>query len=261
MAYTECGSVRQRFINYRFRITIHSMPSRLTRWLRDPRFLLCLTAGLLAFVVQSGELETSDTMHRLQTTHWLWTSDPQVPEGDYPEFGLHGRGGRLYSWYGIGQSLLMLPADVVGTWMEHWHVFMNYHDDPAIRSIFVSYSTNILVNVLTALIAFRLLQQLRFSVKEAVYGVLALMFCTTHLHYTQNMQENNYIMLLTLTGFSFQYEWLRRSSVRALVVGSVALGLNLLTRVTTCFDLIGVGLFLVAVLWFEKIRGRELWQR
>ena len=44
---------------------------------------------------------------------------------------------------------------------------------------------------------------------EAVAGVLALLFCTTHLHYTQNMQENNYIMLLTLTGFSFQYEWLR----------------------------------------------------
>ena len=59
------------------------------------------------------------------------------------------------------------------------------------------------------LIAFRLLRQLRFSVNEAVLGILALLFCTTHLHYTQNMQENNYIMLLTLTGFSFQYEWLR----------------------------------------------------
>ena len=83
------------------------MASRLSRGLRDPLFLLCLTAGLLAFVVQAGELETSDTMHRLQTTHWLWTSDPQVPEGDYPDFGLRGRGGRLYSWYGIGQSLLL----------------------------------------------------------------------------------------------------------------------------------------------------------
>ena len=67
------------------------------------------------------------------------------------------------------------------------------------RSVIVSYSTNILVNVLTALIAFRLLRQLRFSVNETVLGVLALMFCTTHLHYTQNMQENNYIMLLTLS--------------------------------------------------------------
>ena len=65
------------------------------------------------------------------------------------------------------------------------------------------------------------------------------------------MQENNYIMLLTLTGFSFQYEWLRTGSVRSLILGSAALGLNLLTRVTTGLDLIAAGIFLLAVLWFE----------
>ena len=139
------------------------MTSRLGLKLRDPLFLLCLAAGLLAFVVQSGELGTADTMHRLQTTHWLWTSQPQVFPNEYPEFGLHGRGGRIFSWYGIGQSLLMLPADLVGTWIAHWNIFSEYEDDPAVRSIVVSYSTNILVNVLTALIAFRLLRQLRFS--------------------------------------------------------------------------------------------------
>ncbi len=249
------------------------MPSHLQRWLRDPLFLLCLTAGLLAFVIQSGELGTSDTTHRLQTTHWLWTSEPQVFPNEYPEFGLHGRGGRLYSWYGIGQSLLMLPADLLGTWIAHWPIFSGYEDDPGVRSIVVSYSTNILVNVLTALIAFRFLRQLRFSVKESVAGVLALMFCTTHLHYTQNMMENNYIMLLTLTGFSFQYEWLRSESAsrRALFWGSAALGLNMLTRLTTGLDLIAAGVFVLLVLWFgetgfkegrvEEARGRALWQR
>src|SRR6202795_3010372 len=119
----------------------------------------------------------------------------------------------------------MLPADLVGTWIARWHIVAGYEDDPAVRSIIVSYSTSILVNVLTALIAFRLLRQLRFSVKESVAGVLALMVCTTHLHYTQNMMENNYIMLLTLTGFSFQYEWLRTDSRRALFIGACALGL------------------------------------
>jgi hypothetical protein len=237
------------------------MTPRPSRWLHDPLFLLCLTAGLLALVVQSGEVGTADTMHRLQTTHWIWTSQPQVFPNEYPEFGLHGRGGRLYSWYGIGQSLLMLPADLAGTWIAHRHIFSEYEDDPAVRSIVVSYSTNILVNVLTALIAFRLLAQLGFSVKESVVGVLALMFCTTHLHYTQNMMENDYIMLLTLTGFSFQYEWLRTGSRRALFIGSSALGLNLLTRLTTGLDLIAGGIFLLAVLWFEQVRGRELWQR
>src|SRR6202043_3873565 len=96
---------------------------------------------------------------------------------------------------------------------------------------------------------------------EAVAGVLALLFCTTHLHYTQNMQENNYIMVLTLTGFSYQYEWLRTGSLRALFVGSAALGLNLLTRVTTGLDLRAGGIFLLAVLWFERGRGRALLSR
>jgi hypothetical protein len=237
------------------------MTSRFSRWLRDPLFLLCLVAGMLAFVVQSGELGTADTTHRLQTAHWLWTSQPQVFPNEYPEFGLHGRGGRLYSWYGIGQSLLMLPSDLIATWISHWHVFSEYEDDPAVRSIIVSYSTNILVTVLTAMIAFRLLRQLRFSVNETVLGVLALLFCTTHLHYTQNMQENNYIMLLTLAGFSFQYEWLRTDNVLALWVGSAGLGLNLLTRITTGIDVIACGIFLLAVLWFEHVRGGELWRR
>jgi hypothetical protein len=234
------------------------MTSRLRRWLRDPIVLLGLTAGLLAFVVQSGELGTSDTTHRLQTTHWIWTSEPQVFPNEYPEFGLHGRGGRLYSWYGIGQSLLMLPSDLLGTWMARWRVFSGYEDDPAVRSIVVSYSTSILVNVLTALIALRLLRQLGFSMKESAAGVLALLFCTTHLHYTQNMQENNYIMLLTLTGFSCQYQWLRTGSRRGLILGSAALGLNLLTRLTTGLDLIASGVFLLAVLLLERARGREV---
>src|SRR5580704_15191470 len=237
------------------------MPLPVAHRLRDPLFLLCLTAGLLAFVVQSGELGTADTMHRLQTTHWLWTSEPQVFPNEYPEFGLHGRGGRLYSWCGIGQSLLMLPADLVGTWIAHWRVFSDYEDDPAVRAIVVSYSTNILVNVLTTLIAFRLLRQFRFSVRESVLGVLALMFCTTHLHYTQNMMENNYIMLLTLAGFSFQYEWLRTGTRRALLAGCAAFGLNLLTRLTAGLDLVAGGFFILLVLWMERVQGRDLWQR
>jgi hypothetical protein len=237
------------------------MGSRFFRLLNDPLVLLCLAAGLLAFVVQSGELGTADTMHRLQTTHWLWTSEPQVFPNEYPEFGLHGRGGQLYSWYGIGQSLLMLPADLVGTWISHWKIFAGYTDDPAVRSIVVSYSTSILVNVLTVLVAFRLLRQLRFTVRESIFGLLALLFCTTHLHYTQNMMENNYLMLLTLAGFSFQYEWLRTGSRRALWVGCAALGLNLLTRLTTGLDLIATGIFLLLVLWFEQAPGPELWQK
>ena len=227
------------------------MPARYRGWFRDPLFLLAMLAGLATFAVQSGELGSADTMHRLQNAHSFWTSEPPVFAQEYPEFGVHGRGGRLYDWYGIGQPLLMLPADVIGTYAERLPVFADYNgNDPSVRNIVVSYSTNILISVLTALVCFRFLRWLQFSMNQAVAGVMALLFCTTHLHYTQNMMENNYIMLLTLAGFVFQYEWLRTGGKRALLIGSGALGLNLLTRLTTGLDLLAVASFLLLVLWF-----------
>jgi hypothetical protein len=201
-------------------------------------------------------------MHRLQTAHSFWTAEPSVFPQEYPEFGVHGRGGKLFDWYGIGQPLLMLPADILGSFVERLPVFSEYNgNDPSVRNIVVSYSTNILISVLTALVCVRFLGLLGFSVREAIAGALALLFCTTHLHYSQNMMENNYILLLTLAGFSFQYEWLRTGSRRSLLIGSLALGLNLLTRLTTGLDLLGVGVFLLLVSWFDLVRGRAFWER
>jgi hypothetical protein len=228
----------------------------------SPIFWLALCAGLLAFCVQSGELGSADTMHRLQTAHSFWTSEPAVFPNEYPEFGVHGRAGKLYDWYGIGQPLLLLPFDIVGSSIARLPIFADYDgSDPTVRNVFVTYATNILVNVLTALIGFRLLGQLGFGVAQSISGVLALLFCTTHLHYTQNMMENNYIFLLTLTSFSFQYEWCESGNRKALLVGSAALGLNLLTRLTTGLDLIAAAVFLLLVLWFGRTSWQELRKR
>lgn len=234
-----------------------------TRRFSRPLPLLLLLIGLLTFLIQSGELGTSDTTHRLQVAHSLWTGEPQVFASEYPDFGLHGRGGHLYAWYGIGQSLLMLPADLVGSAASHlpiWREYVASQTDPTIRNIIVSISTNILVNVLTALAAFRLLELFGFSVGECVAGVLSLLVATTHLHYAQNMQENNYVLLLTITGFALQYKWLRTGDRWALFRGSAALGLNLLTRLTTLLDLFAAaGFILLAVIFSrgEKERGEQ----
>src|SRR3954465_10177352 len=90
---------------------------------RNPVFLLAIAAALIAFVVQSGELGTSDTTHRLQSAHSFWTSEPPVLPDEYPEFGVHGRNHSLQSWFGIGQSLLMLPPDILGTSIEKLPMF------------------------------------------------------------------------------------------------------------------------------------------
>src|SRR5438105_13219816 len=133
--------------------------------IRPHIFWTCMCAGLLAFCVQSGELGSADTMHRLQTAHSFWTSQPAVFPNEYPEFGVHGRGGKLYDWYGIGQPLLMLPADIIGTFIGKLPIFDRYDGtDPTPKNIVVSYSINILVTLLTALVCFRFLRMLQFSV-------------------------------------------------------------------------------------------------
>jgi hypothetical protein len=224
-----------------------------------PLSLLLLFTALFTFLIQSGELGTSDTTHRLQVAHSLWTGEPQVFPNEYPEFGLHGRGGRLNAWYGIGQSLLMLPADVVGSAASHlplWRRYTASETDPAIRSIVVSMSSNILINVLTAFAAFRLLSLFGFSTRESVAGTLGLLCATTHLHYAQNMMENNYILLLTIAGFALQYRWFVTGNRRALLWGSAALGLNLLTRITTALDIVAVGCFLLLAAYFGREEDR-----
>ena len=111
----------------------------------------------------------------------------------------------------------MLPADIVGTSLERLPVFAKYNgNDPAVRSIFVSFTTNLAIAVLTTLVVFRLLSSFAFSAGQSAAGVLALLFATTHLHYSQNMSENNYILLLTLAGICFQYQWLCSGSRRSL---------------------------------------------
>ena len=69
--------------------------------------LLAACVLLTTLIVQPGRLG-SDTATRLQTSHSFWTNTPQAPSGD-PNMGLVGRGGRIYSKFGIGLSLLMLP--------------------------------------------------------------------------------------------------------------------------------------------------------
>jgi len=226
----------------------------------DPLTLLLAVTVLFTFLIQSGELGTSDTAHRLQVTHSLWTGEPQVFPYEYPDFGLRGRDGKLYASYGIGQSLLMLPADLAGTAASHLPLWRNYvaaESDPTVRSIVVSISTNILINLLTALAAYHLLVLLGFNLRQSIAGVLGLLCATTHLHYAQNLTENNYIVLLTVAGFALQYCWLVRGDRRALLWGSAALGLNLLTRITTALDILGAACFVLLAMFFARYQPRS----
>jgi hypothetical protein len=239
-----------------------AMALNLGRLFSRPAFLLGLTALMTALLVQSGELGSSDTGMRLQNTRSFWTIEPPVRPEDYPDFGLIGRNGTIQGWYGIGQSILMLPFDIAGTYLARVSIFESLDGhDPSVREMVVSYSCNTLVCVLSVLVCFRLLRGLEFTINQALAGALGLLFGTTFLHYTQNMMENNLIKLLDLTGFCFQYEWLRSGRTWALLIGSAALGANLLVRLPTGMDIIACGLFLLLIAGMEGLCRGELRQR
>jgi hypothetical protein len=224
------------------------------------QLLLAASALLTTLIVQPGELGSSDTNTRLQTSHSFWRNTPQARKND-PNFGLVGRGGRIYSKFGMGQSLLMLPFDILASGLKKLAPSL-VAGDP-VRSttwnrLFVAYSVSALLCILGVLASFRMLRLFEFTSREAAAGSLALLFATTFLHYTQNMQENNYVLLLTLAGLGYQYEWAKTGSKRALLYGCLACGTNLLTRLTTVLDWLAVILFLLLFFWFTGLRQSKL---
>lgn len=230
-------------------------PRLLTSW----PLLLGLAAAFTALAIQPGELGSIDTLRRLQTTRSLWTPAPTIMPGD---MGILGRNARRYYWYGIGQSLLMLPADVLT--LESVKLISRFREPPwwlMNEDLIVSSVTSTALCVLTVLLSFHLLISLNFTVKQSVIGACGLLFGTTFLHYTQNMQENNYLLCLTMAGFLFQYDWLRRGSIRSLLCGSIALGANLLTRLTTVFDVAAAFVFILLCLLYEEGWGRAALNR
>jgi hypothetical protein len=234
------------------------MRRRFRSLLNKPAFLVGLTALLTALVVMPGELGSIDTIRRLQTTRSFWTSAPPVTPGD---IGLVGRNGQLYYWFGLGQNLLMLPADILARVTLSF--ISRFREPPSWlgEDTIVNYLTSTLVCTLAVLVCFHFLRLLKFSEDESILGALGLLFGTTFLHYTQNMQENNLLLLLTLTGFCFQYDWFRNGSTRSLLYGSMALGANLLTRLTTGLELVAVTVFISLCLWGQRDRGRRMWDR
>jgi hypothetical protein len=228
--------------------------------LKSPRFLLGLIALLTAIAVQPGDLGSIDTVRRLQVTHWMWTSAPQVAPGEFPGFGVPGRNGHIYAWYGLGQSLLMLPGDVAVTALIHAVPALRGKDE--LRALLLSYSLSPLICTLAVLAAFDLLQQLGFSIRQSAGGALGLLFATTFLHYTQNMMENNLLLLLMLSGLRFQCVWLWTGSKRSLAAGSMLLGAGMLVRLTVALDCIAAGLFIAGALWLSSRESlaHRLWE-
>lgn len=219
--------------------------------LRRSRQLLALLGVLVAIAVSSGSFNSVDTVRRYQVTRWLWAGEPQVITTNDPDFGVYGRGGERFAWYGIGQSLIMLPFDLAGS--AGVSVLTNIRDlDDDLRKRVRIGVVAVCLSALTASVAvvaaFELLVCIGFTIVSAKRGAVAFLFCTTFLTYTQTVMENNLIVALTLCAAVLILKGLDVRSKRYFVVAGACMGFNLLVRLTTLLDVSALVLFAVLII-------------
>ena len=225
---------------------------------RNSTILLLVIALITGILVQSGDLGSIDTIIRLQETHSYWTDLPPIdPSND--ELGLVGRNGILHNQYGMGQSFVMLPADILATKIvESLGISSGLAEK--MRIALVSYFTFPLITMLVILTGFKFLKSLGFNQVQSIGGGLGLLFCTTFLHYTQINQENSLLLLTTLCGYYFHYNWVTKNINRYLGLGFLFLGFGLLVRLTTVLDSFCVFLFVVSLILLQAKTKNSSWE-
>lgn len=219
----------------------------------NPITHLILVTTLTVFLIGSGSLNSIDTLNRLQVTRSLWTNTPQVlgSNEDSKEFSAIGRDGNRYVTWGIGQSLVMLPADIFAHSLTK-ALKLQEGNANKLTSGIVSYLTFSLINILAIVVSFQFLKKLDFNTKQATYGALSLLFCTSFLHYSQTHQENSLDFLMTISGYLFHLLWLGSNSILFLWIGLSASGFDLLIRLPLAINSISVAIFTGIQLYFQS---------
>jgi hypothetical protein len=226
-----------------------------------PGLWLSLITTLCVFLIGTGSLNSWDTYNRLQVTHSLWMNVPQVKEEDARTDQLYivkGKDGNNYATWGIGQSLVMLPADIMS------HQLTSKIDKPAalldkIRAGMVAYLTFVPINVFSIVISFLFLRDLGFNNKRSIVGALTLLFGTSFLAYAQTHQENSLLFAIALSGYVLSLKWVLTGSKLMLLLSALALGFGLLVRVSGIIDIGAVFLFVMLSLYFKAKSENYRW--
>jgi hypothetical protein len=218
-----------------------------------------LSLAALTFVVFAlvtpGNFDEADTEMRLQVTHWLWANEPQVaPEKTFVATGpldrhkldspgwcpLKGKRGEIFAQFGLGQSLIMLPGDILARWAAH-NVFAGRMWT---ESFIVNLTTFSTISVLAVLLSFELLLLLGFRVPVALGATSLLLAATSFLPYIQVMQENLLIYFCYAGALVFVLRAPAGSWRSNFVAAGIFAGFSLLIKLANIVYL--PGLFLLA---------------
>jgi hypothetical protein len=216
-----------------------------------------MIVALLWIIVATGGRVGGDSARRLQITHgWLTGEEEVVLEPNYkiisrldPNAGVVGVGGKRFHGDELGQSVLMLPGDWLGTQLLP---FFPKQNSEYFRQIVVNWVVFVPLNLAAIVAVYLLLRLLGFS--EPISGLSSLIFltCTTFLHYIQVNQQNNQIFLFVVLGYATAIIAVKSGKLGWLILSGLALGFACLIRSSSIIHVLSVFTFLIGCLIYQN---------
>jgi hypothetical protein len=164
-------------------------------------------------------------------------------------FGIPGRNGIRQAWYGIGQSLVLLPLD----WLVETAVSpvlvragLDATRRKQVAELAIAFLMQTVLTACVLVLAHRLLLTFGFSHTASVAGSLALLFATTCLAYVQSAQENLLLLALALAALAAIDAWRRDGRRRWPSAAGMACGFALLVRLPSLLETAAFAAFAIA---------------
>jgi hypothetical protein len=202
--------------------------------------LLCLLAVVVCAVVNPGNFGTIDTPRRLQAERWIRLGEPPVRPIDRASgFGIAGRQGVVHAWYGIGQSLVLAPFDMLvsaaaGPGLRR--LGLDAEKQRQVSELLIAFLMQASLTAALLLLARALLAGLGFPPAAALAGALSLLLATTCLYYVQVAQENLLLLVLALTALVSIRRWETTGAARWAALAGAAGGFAVLVRLPSLLE-------------------------
>ncbi|MBD2179049.1 hypothetical protein H6F42_19180 [Pseudanabaena sp. FACHB-1998] len=216
---------------------------------------VAIISFLWIFLINRGTLGSIDTALRADMSHAWWTRTEEVAADYKPTIqgdvkaGVIGKDGRRYISWDLGQSILMLPGDWIGAQI---HNLFPYESEIKVRHATISYLIFIPLNVSAVIACYWLINLFGFTEKVAGLTSIIVMLCTTILHYAQEHQQVNQILLFTLISYACVLGYTQSFKNHFVLLSGLAASAAFLVRMSSAINSISIFLFLLACLLLQQ---------
>ncbi len=238
------------------------MPHSIRRkWTGRNRLCALLIAAIVmtVAVLSPPYVDVIDAKVRVEVTHSI-VDRGSLAIAEIPGYGylsMLGADGRHYSVYGLGQSLVLIPLDVLAK-LAAAAAPVGANSKLVLRDSLLGYAYTLVMGGLLAWVMFLALRTLRLSHRSSARGVALLFFATCWLIWGRSMQEETLAAAMLLGAYVLAHRALAgRGGLASIAGAGLLLGLLANVRYNAIFAAAALGLWTCWRLW-QSGQGRRV---